>query len=219
MTVPEKIVDATVNAYYPQVLQEGASARARAQSGYTIAAALAAAVTTVGIFTGVSATDYPLAIAGVVAVAAWIVSALLYLWAVSSAPTPPSAEGTDDPAVFVGSVISAARDDRDIVQRQVRFAGVAALVATLASAATIALVFVRSDDTYKGPAVLTSRGQQALSSMCGGLDLPVRVQIAQSDIDDPEVNVTLIAGCRNRSVREVVLDRRAITALTVKGGS
>jgi len=73
-----------VEAYYPTVIVGApAAARARAQAGYTIAAAIATALVTAGVFTDFEKRHVAVKVLGGLALGAWIASALTFMWAVS----------------------------------------------------------------------------------------------------------------------------------------
>jgi hypothetical protein len=198
-------------AYYPQVLQEGAAARGRAQNGYSIAAAVAGAITAAGVFAKLTVDDLALVIVGGLAIVAWIATAIVYLWAVSGEPPQPSKDEATTPDEFIQAVIELARQDRKQVQGRITVANVAAVVATVLSAAAILIGLLATGDEDRGTLVFTTEGKAAMTEVCHGISAPFRVKAKAADLTaGDQVPVEVLSGCADRSVHDLVIDRGAI---------
>ena len=136
--IPRAVIEAIVNAYYPRALSSPDTARARAQAGYTIASALAAAVIAVGVFSDIGQRSIFVQVLGLLAVATWIAAALFYQKAVA-APVEVIEAAQSSADDFVKRVLSNARDERTRVDDRHRWAGRISVVAASFTAA--ALIF------------------------------------------------------------------------------
>jgi hypothetical protein len=136
------------------------AARARAQSGFGIASAIATALLAAGIFTDVPDRSHPARYLGGVALALWLLAMLLYLQAVASPaePAAPDAAGRREGERWRG---------RWTVEKALRAAIASTSVAVLATAATVIVgASSLSVDQDRGQLVLTKRGLSAVASAC-----------------------------------------------------
>src|SRR6476620_3952112 len=77
------VVSAIIDAYYPLVVSLPEKARSRAQAAYGVASAIAAALVALGIFGKVGERPLAVQVLGLIALCAWLVTALLFMRAVS----------------------------------------------------------------------------------------------------------------------------------------
>src|SRR5437588_326206 len=80
--IDDKVVDATLNAYYPALIASADAARARAQVAYTIASATAAALVAAGVLTNIAAAPFWVRLLGTASLIAWITVAALFMFVV-----------------------------------------------------------------------------------------------------------------------------------------
>jgi hypothetical protein len=75
------------SSHWPRALAAADSARARAQSGFTVASAIATALVAAGIFTDITDRANPARWVGAAALSLWLAAMLLFLLAVSTGTT------------------------------------------------------------------------------------------------------------------------------------
>jgi hypothetical protein len=135
MAMPTGVRDAVVSAYYPRALASPDSARSRAQAGYTIASAIAAALVAAGVLSEIDSQPGVIQILGLGALTLWMATAWLYMSAVSvPVRVIEGLQLTEDE--FVGTALSNAKIERDEVdrrQRRARWVSFAAVLLTLAT--------------------------------------------------------------------------------------
>ena len=91
--VDDVIFQATANAYYGRVVAEADEARTRAQAAFSVASLIAGTLAAAGIFSDRLESSAALAVLWSIAVAAWVASAVAFLWTVSAGhATEPNAE-------------------------------------------------------------------------------------------------------------------------------
>lgn len=185
MPFPTGVRDAVVTAYYPRALGAPDTARSRAQAGYTVASAVAAALIAAGVLSGIDKRPVLVQGLGLTALVLWMITALLFMWAVSA---PVRVVEGDQPTAdaFVTTALSNAKLERDEVdkrQRAARIASVAAVLLTLAAFVTALLLpsdlaspsisvnWSRSDKTGKLSVKIEvadlRRGSQVVTEMRG----------------------------------------------------
>jgi hypothetical protein len=109
--------DAVVAAYYPRALAAPDSARSRAQAGYTIASAIAAALVAAGVLGGIDRQPGIVRYFGLGTLILWMMAAWLYMSAVSVPVTV--IEGLQLPEDrFIATALSNAKSERDEVDRR-----------------------------------------------------------------------------------------------------
>jgi hypothetical protein len=132
-SIPPAVRDAIVAAYYPRALSSPDAARSRAQAGYTIASAIAAALVAAGVLGDVESQGAVVQALGLSAIILWMTSAWLYMLAV--AVPVRLVEGlrlTED--AFVDTTLSnakAERDEVDLRQGRARLASFGAVLLTV----------------------------------------------------------------------------------------
>ena len=118
MSYPKEVRTAVSGAFYPRALAAADTARTRAQSGYTIASAVAAALVAAGILTDICDQQLPIQVLALLSIAAWVVTAILFMWSVAvpvelALPAVlPSADA------FVDAVLGNARTERDELNKR-----------------------------------------------------------------------------------------------------
>lgn len=216
MTVSPQVIEATVNAYYPQALAEASAARARAQNGYAIAAAIAGALVAAGLLGGLGRQPLAIQLVGCSAIAVWLACALLFLRAVAtSAPALAAGAGAASAEDFVKDIMRATKDERAAVERWTRWAVGTAVVAVVVTFAAVVLGLSQDDDDQlldvaDGRVLLTVSGQSAVRAACGTGATSVAAQVDEHDLDAPTVRLTILDRCHARGRSTLLLPRSAI---------
>jgi hypothetical protein len=220
--LPDVVLNAIVNAYYSKVVGEAEVARSRALSGYTIAAAIAAALTAAGLLSDLGGHSLTVQIVGCLALAAWLGSALLFLHAITNPADPIGADSakTSSPAAFVTVVIDRVKEERSkVVDRTERAIRLVFVAVALTVAAIVLGVTVERDDGHDvtGRVVLTSSGRSAVASACGTTTNSVTATMDEHALDKATVKLTLPSGCRGQRPATLLLPKSAVAGFVVGG--
>jgi hypothetical protein len=180
---PRPAADEIARAYWPRALAAADAARARAQSGFTVASAIATGLVAAGLFTNLADRSHPARYVGAIALMFWLAAMLLFLFAVAS-PTPPRTAdpvGPTSRAEFVVGLLEPVERERRQVEWRQRLAVSVTGAAVILTAAsfTIGTIWL-AVDRDRGTLVLTAKGSSALEHVCkpkplrlhGELDVP-----------------------------------------------
>ena len=126
-----------MNAYYQDVLTRPAQARSRAQAAYTVAAAIATALITAGIFSDFKEADRPVKILGVVAVTLWACTALAFMFAVGQ-PVKRAYAKPNRPNL-VDEILADAKSEADEVDGGIKLGLRFAIAAVFVTLSTLVL--------------------------------------------------------------------------------
>ena len=119
--VDDVIFQATANAYYGRVVAEADEARTRAQAAFSVASLIAGTLAAAGIFSDRLESSAALAVLWSIAVAAWVASAVAFLWTVSAGhATEPNAESAANKVI--DTIITRTRTSRDEVLGRLKVA-------------------------------------------------------------------------------------------------
>ena len=216
-SVPKAVLDAVVNAYYPQVLAEAEAARRRAQNGYAIAGAIAAALTAAGVLGDLGRQPLAVQLVGCAALAAWLGCALLFLRAVTT-PTESvgadSAESSTSAGAFVTVVLDHVDEERDAIVARTRWATRVAFVAIALTFAAIVMGSTIDDDGHDvvGRLVLTSSGRAAMVAACDTPAESVTAILDEHALDQATVRLRLPSGCGGQRPATMFLPRSAVAS-------
>jgi hypothetical protein len=219
--LPDSVVDATVGAYYPQAVAEPAAARARAQSGYTTAGAIAAALTAAGLLSGLGQQRMVVQITGYAALGAWLGCALLFLRAIATAAAPVGAgtSGSSDSAeAFVTEILRRSKAERDQVVARTTWAIRLAFAAVALTFAAIVLGFTIGEDNggdVAGRVVLTSGGRSAVAAACGAAPDSIAAVMDEHALDKATVRLRLPSGCPGQRPATLLLPKAAVAGFIV----
>lgn len=163
-------VSATADAYYQRVVNQPEDARGRAQQAYAVASAAAAALTLALGLGGVDEEPTLVKALAIAAVATWLLSAGLYVFAVA-VPVGTDPEGGAKPPEWIRSVLDNARSERRMIdERQTRANGTAVVAAVLTVLALTANLSLRTpSDSVQIEAVLTTNGAKVVAAVCDEL--------------------------------------------------
>jgi len=169
MPVNREAADEVVKAYYPAIVSAGDAARTRAQTAYTIASAVATAIVAAGIFGDIAQRPTFVKVLGALALAAWLLTAGLFMHAVAGRIDPVVDGEQLDVSAFVRAVITNARHERRVVVRRsatAMLAGSAAMALTLA-AVVLAWLLPAPTEHVHGRVALSPAGAVQVQRLCG----------------------------------------------------
>lgn len=178
------VATAVTQAYYPESLKEADNARSRAQNGYTIAGAVAAAIVAAGVFGDLSEERTSVQALGVLALITWLAAAIAFMWAVAASADPPSSGTTADADSFVRAVLKRARDEQAAIEKRISAALVITVVAIVITALTLVLLLTTSaaSGVKHGDVVLTEPGAKTLAEICGSPSRAIRAAVDPSGL-------------------------------------
>lgn len=163
--------EAVVSAYFPRAVAAPDSARNRAQAGYAISSAIATSLVAAGAYVDIDDRKWWVLTLAVAALGCWIVTALLYLHAVTTAVKTPLGEGPDsaDATGWLLSVLTRSQEERDLVDRRQRRATIGTLIAVVATipALGVALGGSVALDKDHVELVLSDKGRETVAALCG----------------------------------------------------
>jgi hypothetical protein len=213
--LPDEAIKAIAEAYYERAAQGADAARERAQTAFTMASAIAAALAAAGIFGNIDRETRTVQILGFLAFAGWLLTALLLLHAavgeylapaddhgpeerdLSEGGTMKIALGDDE---FVATVYSDVVAERNAVYDRLRRAlGAAGLAIVLTGAAAGAALLSRETEaarTMSGDVELTDQGMKDIGRACPverGKN-PIRASLVPASLKDRFVELELPAG-------------------------
>jgi hypothetical protein len=210
----QQVRDAIIAAYYPRLTAAPDSVRTRAQAAYAVSSTVAAAIVGAGLIVNLSEVPGYLKILGLVSFMVWLVTAGLYVTAVGSrvADVPPgSVTGPDQ---LVDAALKAARAEKEIIERRLRRANIAAMAAAMLTAATFAVTVVveaRSNTAF-GRLVVETNGARILSRECGNTISTLFGEISLKSLNAPFVEVMPTrASCP--LLRQVLIPRNLVLAV------
>jgi MFS family permease len=213
LAIPADVRTAIVGAYYPRALAVPDVARSRAQAGYGIASAIAAALVAAGVFGDLASRTGLVQTLGISALVAWLVAAGLYLLAVSRPFVPTTAEqnSADD---FIRAALNAASTERDKIDYwQKRAAAVSAAAAVITVAALIAALVDTPSDSKTATFTLTANGLAAVGAACGEKPTAMTGSVSPGDLEKEFVNLKLDAGLCGTEATVIAVPRGAVKAV------
>lgn len=163
------VVKAVIDAYYPEYIHRPSAARARAQGAYAIAGAVAAAIVAAGIAGNIATGSWPVQALGAAALAAWLITAWLYIRAVAVPVEQPPSRQTSDSAAFLQEVLERVNREQKTIEKWLKWAFWSTLVALALTftSVVIALVVPKPSSEVHGRLSLTSEGRSAIDVLCG----------------------------------------------------
>jgi hypothetical protein len=168
--INSEVLKTVVGAYYGAKLEAPKAARTNAQNAYTIAAAVAAAVVAAGAFVDLSSRPTSVQILGAAALAVWLITAALFMWAVAAPSEDASGlAGTNEATEFVKEAMRRAKNETAAINDRQFFARISAGAASVLTVAALALgLFLPPASTTKDVTVRLDPAEQAsLTELCG----------------------------------------------------
>jgi len=202
MTAPmdRRVVEAVGAAYYARAISAPDLARVRAQSGFAIASFLAGGLAGAVVLSSANVIPVPVRAAASIALAAWVLSAVLYAHAVSEPIQLATSQQPDDEA-FVQTVLNNSANERDKVDRRRRWGYWVSAAAAIATALTALLSLLSGENSKDATVLLTPRGNEAIRLGCGATVLTVRGALDTASIEKNFVKLRLQSPeCKGREV-------------------
>jgi hypothetical protein len=200
-------VSEIVKAYYPDTIKAADAARTRAQNGYTIAAAVAAAIVAAGVFGDLTKETELVQALGFISLVLWLGAALLFLFAVAGR-TPAQAEASAANAnAFVEAVFNRARAERERIELRLSWALRVTMVAVVFTIVTLVLAFLTaaSSETKHGTVALTKVGVQTVRDLCHATPATINGSLDPATLSDAVTKVKVDAGSCGTARRAVTL--------------
>lgn len=182
--VSDSVLTAVVQAYYPEAIGGGASARLRAQAAQSVASLIAGGLLGVLSFSALADDSIAVRLVAFLAALAWTGAALLYMRAVGEPATihdqNTHIDSDDD---IVQEILGRARTEREIIDRRQHLANLTSALALGASVLAFGLaLFIPSTD-WQGVYVTPSPADQAAMKMiCPSIKWPASGVVDKSSI-------------------------------------
>jgi hypothetical protein len=197
-SIPPAVRDAIVTAYYPRALSSPDSARSRAQAGYTIASAIAAALVAAGVLGDIESQRTVVQALGLSAIILWMTTAWFYMLAVSvPVRVVEGLRLTED--AFVDTTLRNAKAERnevDLRQRRARLASFGAVLLTVVAFATA--LYIPPDGGVPHSVIVWSRtdkqGKLSVKITVDRLQTRDRVETDVLGINSSGLDVLLMRG-------------------------
>lgn len=218
MTIPSRVQDAIVDAYYQRALAVPDAARGRAQAAYAIAAAIATVLVGAGIFAQAEGRPGAVLVLGACALVSWLVAAGLFVMAVSSPFHSIPGPQTSAEALVQVALTAAAQERESVDRWQVR-ARWAAVLAVLCTVAAVAVGFAgRPSGIQIATVVLTPAGAKTLMTACGRPLTHVSAGIDPGSLTNDSVTLRLPSGVCGRKATRMIIARTSIGGVLLRDG-
>lgn len=193
--VAPAVAKAVVDAYYPEALQEAENARSRAQSGYTIAGAVAAAIVAAGVFGDLAEEREWVQGLGIVALALWLLAALFYISAVAGRVDLPEGGVAADSNAFVTAALDRVKEERQKIDARLTRAFSATCVAVLVTVVALTGVLATAAPVtpMTGQLLLTNAGMATVAEVCGTPERKVAARMDPDSLGAGVSKVTLLS--------------------------
>jgi len=214
-----KVVDAVGEAYYAERVRSGGSARARAQTAQSTISLFAGGLVAALTFTTLASHPLLTQMFGIAAVAAWLLAAVLYVWATASPVRQlvkiREANDIDD---FVEKVLEKADIEVGEVDKRQRWATLIAVTALVLSVLTFGLAIIL------GPAEKRVHGvvviDKNLASVPGSCRLPpsnaIDGMIRVDTLTAPFVEISVKRGTCASDITVLRVPRASIRAIGLR---
>ena len=228
--IDDKVVDATLNAYYPAILASVDSARSRSQVAYTIASATAAALITAGVLSHIQLYSIFIQVAGGLALAAWLLAAALFMRVSKKVEPPeqrpPRTTGETewlDAGPFVIRALETARETANKIDERL---GGAILTVYIALALTVlsfalALAFPPKGVIKNISVDLTPAGSRLYSQLCRMSTSIITGKLEISSLSKTLTAIELQKGSckiKNANITTLVIPASDIAAIAESDG-
>ena len=193
--LPREAIGPISGAYYEAVARWPETARTRAQAGFTVAGAAAAALAAAGFASHIASASIVIQILGLIGVGSWVLAAALYIYAVAS-PVAGEPKPTDEtPLAFARAIGSSARGERQRIDGRAKRANFAAWFALGITLLTLVLAVALPQPVPLDAAVVGISQWEArqATDACPGLADATIVsgQVHTNSLDMPEVEIDL----------------------------
>ena len=195
--VDDRVVKEVIENYYATAVEAGDSARTRAQSGYTIASAIAAAIVAAGALGGINDARAEVKVLGVMALVAWLAAAAFFMRAVAGKVKNLIVDPQPDANSFVHAVLANVRTERGAVNSRSAIAQVIAIIAICLTTIAVVLALFRppSSPSVDGTIALSPSGFKQVKALCGpGMPTPIHGLLNPSDLQGKFTKIELADG-------------------------
>lgn len=184
---------AVLNAYYTWLFSRPDMARNRAQAAYGIASAIAATLVALGILGKVTERPLAVQILSLLALCAWLVTSILFVWAVSGGEQPEKIEESRGTKEFIIKIITASQQERTGIDGRLKYAvGAAAVAAALTVIALGAIVRVPATvKSVNATVSLSEQGREGLAAICGSPQPTVQGQVTEASLKERFITITV----------------------------
>jgi hypothetical protein len=200
----DPVTSAIVDAYYPWVLSLPDTARSRAQAAYGVASAIAAVLVALGIFGKLGERPLAVQALGLLALCAWLSTALLFMRAVSASVEKTEVTEYRDANAFAAAVVNASQRERMNIDNRLKPALGAAVAAAVITVIALGAI-VRVPATVQSVAAtvnLSKAGQQRVAAICGRPLRTVQGRLREASLRERFITITVDpAGCQGQRVR------------------
>lgn len=206
-TPDDEAVKAIVASVYPSMLSEPATVRSRAQTAYAAANAIAAALIAAGVLGGIEDFGWVVQVMGVLAVAAWLVTAGLFINISRRVLTIPKAPAGQLLPVdeFVTRSLNVATSEAEALEAQLRRAAAGTYIALALTGLGLlaALLMPPSPEHPMSTLTLSSAGAAAIADACPSAksELTGKLHVGTLDDDFTVIDVTSKCGEGTVTVR------------------
>jgi hypothetical protein len=207
-----------IKAYYPALVGSADAARARAQNGYTIAGAVAAAIVAAGVFGDFTSATTLVRVLGSVALGLWLLTALLYVYAVAGrVPWPAGPAGNVHE--FSKQVARFAKEGREKVEDRTRWAQLATWAAVLVTAVAIlaAVLEPHRSTAVEANILLSPGGASAVSRLCSHSSNVIHGSVEPESLGRSTIAITTVAGQCGSQEATLHLPTRDVVAIAQGG--
>jgi hypothetical protein len=190
------VVKAVVERYYTRGLDAVDRSRQRAERGYTIASAIAAALVAAGLLTHLEERPTVVQVLALTGLSLWLVAALLFMVAVAIKVKVNEPSGYDSWGAFINGIAQQLRDEIRIINGRLLRAVVVTGVATAITIAALCYGVSESGASASVPArvELNAQGNEAVSTVCGHRVGLIYATVSPDSLGDPVVALKLPAG-------------------------
>lgn len=214
--LPREVANAIIEGYYSRGVAAADRARDRADKGYTIASALAAALVAAGVFAHLDEKPEVVQITGLVALGCWLLAALLFIYAVSLPvrDDEDDAEGWDSELAFANGVATQVSDEVSALRRRLLLAVGATIAATAVTVSALALATTlpAPSKAERERVALTPRGDRYANKLCSRPVGDVWAWLDPSKLTDAIVSLVLPAGECNAGKTTLRMQKADIAA-------
>lgn len=212
--VPADVRGAVVSSWFPRAVAAPDSARNRAQAGYAISSAIASTVVAVGAFVDIADRSVEAQVFAALALLCWVTTALLYLHAVTTAVKTPIAEPVDqrDSSRWLLAVLTRSQEERDLVDRRQKRAGLATVFAVAVTVPALLLTLGSSVSLDKDRVTLflSERGLASVTALCKKRPDEIRGALESRTLRRDFVVIELDAGLCQPNVANVRIPRAEV---------
>lgn len=190
-------------AVYPAMLNEPVTVRTRAQAAYTIASAIAAALVTGGAVAHIQDFGFWIELLGALAVAAWLVTAGLFINISRRVRKIPRAEGGAlTIPQFVSQSLAVAVNEADDLEKQLTHAAYGTYVALALTGLALAGALVQAPEPDRPVSTirLTPYGVEAVKAQCPNANAALTGTLHPETLDDAYAVIDIKDTCGSGTV-------------------